>query len=405
MKTLFKILILVGTLNSCNETRTTKVAEFEDYIPGKDYFPNKAEVGYAQNFSVEYYKNYKVVRARVPYSNTDLNVEENAWETAFTDIMVLVQKGTPPPPLIKELEGAIIIEVPAKTVAGNADEAPTRFMALDAQDKLVGLGLEAVANPELKARMEEGSILPIGASWHSQPNLELLLTMNPGITLLTVANLKQSNGVTKSRELGLKVAPDFSWSESSFLAQLEWIKYDALFLNAENEANQYFDKIKSICDSLSSLVRHLEPKPEAIWAYHNRGGTWRIRANGSFAQLIEAAGGINPFADTLAPPGWAEGITFPDEIVLERARNVEYIMSFQTTTTNWPSANYMKTIPAYRNGNIYHHLKRYQDDGASDWYQSAAMRPDLVLMDLIRLFHPEVLPNHELFFLDLIEVN
>ncbi len=32
--------------------------------------------------------------------------------------------------------------------------------------------------------------------------------------------------------------------------------------------------------------------------------------------------------------------------------------------------------------------------GGSDYFESAAMRPDLVLADLAAMFHPELFPGH-----------
>jgi ABC-type Fe3+-hydroxamate transport system substrate-binding protein len=324
--------------------------------------------------------------------------------------MVLVQRGTPVPPLTGELAGAQVIEIPVETVAGNADDAPTRFLALGVEDKLLGLGHEGVYDEHLRQRFVNGELVQIGASWHTGPNLEVLLSIQPELTLLTAASLQQSEGISKTRELGLSVAPEFSWSETSFLGQLEWIKYDALFFNAEAVATAYFDRIRSRCDSLQNLVNTRREKPGVLWGMHNKSGSWTLRANDAIAQLLEAAGAVNPFADTTAAVtetkanGLSEGIQISDEIVLGQAPAIDYIISFQSTTENWPPATYMNSFPAYRNGRLFHHFKRFRDYGAHDWYQTAPMRPDLLLMDLIKLFHPDVLPAHELFFLETIEI-
>jgi len=36
--------------------------------------------------------------------------------------------------------------------------------------------------------------------------------------------------------------------------------------------------------------------------------------------------------------------------------------------------------------------------GANDYWESGAVNPHLVLADLIRIIHPELLPNHELIY-------
>ncbi len=374
-----------------------------------DHFPDKASIDYAKNFSVSYHGNYKVVKTKVDYGAADQDSDSVSWANAFSDMMVLVQKGTPAPPLTGELADAHVVEIPVSTIAGNADDAPTRFILLKETDKLVGLGHDAVYDSVLRQRFLNGELKPIGPSWHTGPNLEMLVALKPEVTLLTTASLTQAEGVKNTRKLGLKAVPEFSWSETSYLGQLEWIKYDALFLNAEVEATKVFNEIKSRCDSLAALVESKTELPTAMWGMHGKSGNWTVRSNGAIAELLTAAGAINPFGDkdaaitiTLAN-GLSEGISISDEIVLGKAREIDFIFSFQSTTGNWPTENYMSAFPAYRNHDLYHHFQKFTDYGGYDWYQTAPMRPDLLLSDLVSLFHPDVLPNHELYFMERIE--
>lgn len=401
---LFWILLLI--LNACANPETEQAIEKENLQTEQDYFPDKVSIDYAKNFQVSYHNNYKLVKTKVKFGTAAQDADSLAWERAFTDVLVLVQRGTPVPALTGELKDAHVIEIPVETIAGNADDAPTRFTALGVTDKLVGLGHKEMYDEELRKRFKAGELMAIGASWHTGPNLEVLLTGKPGVTLLTAASLTQSDGIKKTRDIGLKAAPDFSWSETSYLGQLEWIKYDALFVNAEAAANAFFNEIKNRCDSLQQLVQNRSEKPGALWGMHSKSGSWTVRVNGAIAELIKVAGAINPFADgnaavTLTQAnGLSEGIRISDEIVLGKASEIDYIISFQSTTSNWPPDGYMNSFPAYRNGNLYHHFKRHRNHTAHDWYQTASMRPDLLLMDMIKLFHPEVLPEHELFFLE-----
>ncbi|RNC83224.1 MAG: ABC transporter substrate-binding protein [Balneola sp.] len=403
------LLILSVFLFSCNQAQSDEERSL-NFDAGKDYFVDKITVDYAQNFSVSYHNNYKVVKATVSYGAAEQDSDSLSWIDAFTDVMVLVQRGTPVPPLTGELEGAHVIEIPVNTIAGNADDAPTRFLALEVDNKLLGLGHKDVYDPGLKARFDQGELQEIGASWHTGPNFEVLLAIAPELTYLTAASLTQAEGVSRTRELGLKAAPEFSWSETSYLGQLEWIKYDALFLNEEAQANKFFNEIKGRTDSLINLVKDVSDKPSAMWGMHSRSGNWTVRSNGGIAELITLAGAVNPFGDASAAitkteaNGLSEGITISDELVLQKAEDIDFIFSFQSTTGNWPTKAYMENFPAYRNKDLYHHFKRYKDYGASDWYQSAPMRPDMLLSDMIKLFHPELLPDHELFFLAPIEI-
>jgi len=38
------------------------------------------------------------------------------------------------------------------------------------------------------------------------------------------------------------------------------------------------------------------------------------------------------------------------------------------------------------------------DYGGNDYWETGSLRPDLVLADLIKILHPDLLPEHELVF-------
>lgn len=77
-----------------------------DASAGVDYFPDKAEIEYAESFSVEYFPAYKVV-------------------TISGLVYVLYQCGTPEPDLSADMEVQLYVSVPVTTVAtGTPDHIP-----------------------------------------------------------------------------------------------------------------------------------------------------------------------------------------------------------------------------------------------------------------------------------------
>ena len=49
-------------------------------------------------------------------------------------------------------------------------------------------------------------------------------------------------------------------------------------------------------------------------------------------------------------------------------------------------------LPAFGRGAVWGTRLRATKDGANDYFESGVMRPDLVLADLVRIFHPELAP-------------
>ena len=55
-------------------------------------------------------------------------------------------------------------------------------------------------------------------------------------------------------------------------------------------------------------------------------------------------------------------------------------------------------VEAVSKGKVYNNTKRATAGGGSDFWESGVVRPDIVLMDLCKIFHPELLPEYELYY-------
>jgi len=60
-------------------------------------------------------------------------------------------------------------------------------------------------------------------------------------------------------------------------------------------------------------------------------------------------------------------------------------------------------LPLWQSGKIYQSSKRIGKNGSRDFYESAVANPDLVLADLIYIFHPEILPEHDFVYYKTVE--
>ncbi|HTL89740.1 MAG TPA: ABC transporter substrate-binding protein, partial [Leptolyngbya sp.] len=53
---------------------------------------------------------------------------------------------------------------------------------------------------------------------------------------------------------------------------------------------------------------------------------------------------------------------------------------------------------AVRSGKLFTPTARVSKTGGNDYWESGMANPDVVLADLVRIFHPELLPNHQLVY-------
>jgi iron complex transport system substrate-binding protein len=187
--------------------------------------------------------------------------------------------------------------------------------------------------------------------------------------------------------------------EGHYLGYAEWIKYFALFLNAERDAETQFSQVAEKSERLVRRARAADSKPVVFWAGVSAGGTWSAAQSplDLRTRYLMDVGVRNPLFDEKALPSGQ----VTNEKLLGLASEADFWISDNHTGKGWPDPQFLNHFKAYRNNRIYHHEKRtiFELD-AYDWYELGAMRPDLVLEDLISLFHPEIVRQHDLVFFD-----
>ncbi len=393
---LLGIVLLASACQSHPETAPTVVQATTAFDSNTDYFPHKMEVQYADHFSVSYHGHYKVVR---------MHAEVQAWQSddppeRSEDLLVLVQAGTPPPNLVGDLAGATVLAIPATTIAVNNDGTLAFLQALARTDKVVAVGGLSIYEDDLRARVESGDIGQIGYSWHGEPDLEVLLTASPDIALMTVDDPNNVKSLGRARELGVAAAPTFEWAETHYLGRAEWLKYVALFFNAEAEANALFDEVAGRVAALKTQVGGRTNPPTVLWGYYSGNGRWMMHQNNLEARLLADANAFNPFAD-FEGNRRTDGEPISSEQLLVQGANADHWIIGDIHAAELPPENYMKQFLAWQSGKLSHNYKRTKwDYNAYDYYKTALVRPDWVLADLVALLHPEVLPTHETIFFD-----
>ncbi|MDO9035629.1 MAG: ABC transporter substrate-binding protein, partial [Methanoregula sp.] len=89
------------------------------------------------------------------------------------------------------------------------------------------------------------------------------------------------------------------------------------------------------------------------------------------------------------------------EIVYDRAHNAEFFINIGMTggveDLLAGDPRYVK-FDAVKKGRIYHFDARSNELGALDYWQSGVVHPDIILADLVKILHPDLIPGHELYY-------
>lgn len=353
------------------------------YDPQTDYFPEKPRPRYAQGFQFEYFNNYKVVTVALP-------------ET--THRYVLVRCGTPTP---EGVDGTVV-EVPVERIVTTSTTELPHLVSLGLVDHLVGHdNANYVSSPEVRQRFADGQIREVGEGYGF--NLEIVLELAPDLVMAASLASDANDTFKRLGEAGITVAHVPSFLENSPLGRAEWILLTASFFNREADAVRIFDEVAERYEELAALGRAgLEGGPTVL-ATGPTGDAWHLPGGESYmANLIADAGGRYLWADEAS----AGSLPMSSESVFERALDVDIWLH----PSHWKSLEEiagvderLASFKAFETRKVFQNDRRHivpegEQYGANDYWETGSARPDLVLADFLKIFHPRLMARHEFYF-------
>lgn len=368
------------------------VADFDETV---DYFPAKTEVEYAVGWSVEYFNHYKVVSVHTPWPGA---AEDDAFQ------YVLVQCGTPVP---DGYDDALIIDVPSGDIIALSTTYLPHLADLDLLDNLIGLDTVLFANtPAVVELIEAGELAEFGSG--AGINVELVLDAEPGIVMTYGSGIPEYDAHPVLLEAGVPVVINAEYVETSPLGRAEWIKFTALFYNAEAEAEAVFGETVAAYDALVALAAEIpeDERRTLLWdSYTSFGDAWFVPGGASFSgQFLRDAGANLVLGDDPEIAGVTGSVPYDFETVYDAGIDADVWLP---NAVAWYSlADVLAADPryadlaAFQNGEVYNNSARENENGGNDFYETGVANPHLVLADLIYILYPDLLPEHELFFFE-----
>ncbi|ANV89734.1 ABC transporter substrate-binding protein [Picosynechococcus sp. PCC 8807] len=371
-----------GPTQQTVETPTPTAACVENYDPAVDYFPDKVTPEFARGFQVAYHGHYKVVTVRQP------------WETAQQDLTyVFVQCGTPIPEGYPE---ATIVEVPVNRVIALSTTYLPHLEVLKQSENLVGVGdRQLIYSPEIRAAIEAGDIQEVG---NLQLDREAILSLQPDVILNYRLDASEGNNTSALDSLGLTVVLDAAHLEPTPLGRAEWLKFTALLFNKEAEANEIFGAIANRYQALVNQVKDLDTTPTVLSGSPYQ-GVWYVPGGKSYvAQLLRDANVNYPWDATTA----RLSLPLDFEAVLGRAKTADLWLNvnpdWQTTADIFQEDPRYELFEAVQNQQVYAANNRVAPGGGNDFWEGGTLNPDVILADVIKIAHPDQLPDHELYY-------
>ena len=193
----------------------------------------------------------------------------------------------------------------------------------------------------------------------------------------------------KLRELGIPYAYMGEYLEQSPLGKAEWLVAVAEIAGMRERGEEVFREIPLRYDSLKTLAAKAEQKP-VVMLNTPYGDSWLMAPPSSYvARLIADAGG--QYVYTQDTGNQSRPIDTEEAYRLAEMSdcwiNVGSAASLRELAEIVPK--FMDTRPV-REGRVYNNNRRTNPSGGNDYWESGVIHPDLILQDLIRIFHPEL---------------
>ena len=260
----------------------------------------------------------------------------------------------------------------------------SNFTALNAHDVVKGItGTKNLFNKDILRRVKEGDIVKIGMEGDFDP--ELILAANPQVIFISPF---KRGGYDVIQETGITLIPHLGYKELDPLGQAEWIKYVAMFIGKEKEADKLFAEIEQRYLELKQKVAATKERP-TVFSGEMHGGNWyAVGGKNHLAQIFRDAG-----AEYVMKDNNTGGVPIEYEKMYATAANADYWrilnsfpgdFSYDALKASEPRNALFKAFKDHHV--IYCNMKK------TPYYETSPVSPDVVLADLVAIFHPELMP-------------
>lgn len=266
--------------------------------------------------------------------------------------------------------------------------------ALGAADKIVGVsGIQYISNPYIIENADK--IQDIG--YEGNIDYETLLSLQPDIVLLFSVN-GASEMEQKLREFKIPFLYVGDYVEEDPLGKVEWIIPIAEILGIREKGITEFSDIEKRYNSLKNKISQTNLEKPKVMLNAPFGDSWFMPSTESYvARMINDAGGEYLYQIN------SGNVSLPIDI--EEAYKLVSEADYWLNTGTIKSMDEFKaTLPKFSNadcvkkGKIFNNNFRTTSGGGNDCYESGVVNPDIVLRDIIKIFHPELVEEEFTYY-------
>lgn len=372
-KSFLSLCLLIVLLAACNGKKTASISDFSNQL----YTPE-----YASGFSIKGADGYE----------SSIITVTNPWQGAdsITTQLFIARGGESAP------EGFTgqVLEVDASRIVAMSSTHIAMLNAIGEAGRVVGVsGIDYISNPVISANRD--SIGDVG--YEGNINYELLISLDPDLVLLYGVN-GASSMEGKLNELGIPFMYVGDYLEESPLGKAEWMVALSEVVGKRTEGEQVFGGIPVRYNDLKKRVADTVLDAPSVMLNTPYGDSWFMPSTESYvARLVKDAGGDYIYkkntGNASLPVDLEEAYKLTSEA--DMWLNVGMANSLDELRTSCPK---FSDTRCFRNGSVWNNNLKTNVAGGNDYYESAVVNPDILLRDLVKIFHPELVEEDFVYY-------
>lgn len=343
-----------------------------------DYLPT---VKYSTGFRVSMVGNAKLLEVTYPYKGATSGYK-----------YLLVDKGDSIPAHDADVK---VIRTPISSIVCTSTTHIPLLDYINESEKLTGFPTtDYISSEKTRALVDAGKVAELGAE--KGMNIEKLASIKPEMVMGYTMTADYGQ-LRKVEELGVPVVINAEYLEEHPLGRAEWIKFMALFFHKEKQADSVFQIIETEYLETKKLALNAATKPTVLSGvvYSD---AWFMPGGQNYAAKLINDAGCQYLWSADSSKGFLQ-LSF--ESVYEKAHAADLWIGVASFTTLDEIKNadtrYTKFNP-YQTKQVYTYNARKGAKGGSEFLELGYLRPDIILKDLVKIAHPEVLPEYQLYF-------
>ena len=345
--------------------------------------PLARKLDYAKNFTIQEYPNYKLLTVSKAYRNA-----RSVYRYA------LVPHSAPLPDELAQ--DVLVVRTPVQRVVLMETVYVGYLDALGQLDQICAAASASyMSHPQVIQGIKSGNIQRIQSG--QRLNIEQLLLLQADLILTTSLGEGQMDVSPQLQRAGLPVVLTADYMEHHPLARTEWLKFLAAFFESEDRGKEIFNTIKAQYTSLVDKTKGIDDRP-SVFCGAPYSGAWHIPGGDSFiARAIHDAGAHYLWADDPSQGS----LPLDTERVFFRAADADFWIHpshYRSLSELFKADPRFTKFRATQIRQVYNNTYQVSDTEGNNIWERGIVHPEEVLADLIKIFHPDLLPEHEFIY-------